>query len=160
MIHPTVANLQEGKNPFLFFADGDHVHNELFSIAGYFSWQERDNWRAEWTISDQLLWRVDGHVRSSKGLEHKVLNVAETRQEVKHIIGPLYFAKLWMRARVGQPEDLTLSLDVTSNPPSNAPLRFAIDLRISVYAVSHPPKHLNLNNSLLYSRRKIFYFGM
>ena len=134
LIHPTVANLQEGKSPYLFFVGGDHIHNELFSIGGYFSWPERDSWRAEWTISDQLVWRVDGNVRGSDGQEHQVLKVAETRQEVKHIIGPLYFATLWIRVTVGQPEDLNLSLDVTSNPPSNARLRSAVNLRISVYA--------------------------
>ena len=139
LIHLIVANLQKGKTPFLFLADGDSVHDELFSIAGYFSWPERNNWRAEWKIADELLWRVDGHSRSSRGKEHSVLKIAETEQEVKHITGPLYFAILWIKASVDQQEDFTVSLSITSNPPSRNPLSFTIpDLRISIYGEWEP----------------------
>ena len=140
MIHPTVANIQEGKGPFLFLADGPQVHNELFSIAGYFSWPKNDNWRAEWTISDQLLWRVDGSVTNSAGQEYTLSNidVAETRQEVEHIVGSLYCVKLWIKARVGQPQNFNLSLDITSDPPSSAPLRFPIEIRVSLYTEWQP----------------------
>ena len=60
-------------------------------------------------------------------------NVVETIQEVEHISGPLYFAKLWIKVKVGQPEDLPLSLNITSNPASGTHLRTSINLGISVY---------------------------
>jgi len=126
-----VAITQERASPFVFPSDGDLVHDNVFSIAGYFS--ERTNWRAEWILSGELLWEVDG-LASRPPVAHQVAYVAETRQEVKSIIGPFFYAKLWIRAIVTQPKNVTLSLKITPVGSKGAALTSAIDLRMTVYA--------------------------
>ena len=132
MTHPFVASLQGGKAPYFFPSDKTPAADEVFTIASYFSAPESTRWKAEWTLSGSKLWTIAGPTGSSP-VAHHLPHVDKTTQEVKHVIGPLHYAKLSIRTKISQPQNFTLSLQITSNPSGTGPLSASTELAFSVF---------------------------